>query len=108
MSKVSIKDVAQRAGVSIATVSYVLNGSRSVSEGTRERVLVAAHSLGYRANVMARGLQAQRSYLIGYNWRPLPPRNSSPILDRFIHSMGQAAYHARYHLLAFPAPTDQD
>lgn len=107
-SKTSIRDVAHEAGVSIATVSYVLNGTRSVTEATRERVLDAAQRLGYRPNINARSLQARRSYLIGYSWHPVAPRNASPILDRFIHGMGMAAYAAGYHLLAFPSPTDQD
>ncbi len=108
MSKVSIRDVAKAAGVSTATVSYVLNDSRPVTPSTRMRVLAAADQLGYRPNVTARSLQANRTFLIGYSWRPLPARNSSPILDRFVHSMGLAAYRAGYHLLAFPAPSDQD
>jgi DNA-binding LacI/PurR family transcriptional regulator len=108
MSKASIRDVAEAAKVSTATVSYVLNDSRSVAPATRARVLEAAAQLGYRPSVIARSLQASRTYLIGYSWHPLPPRNSSPILDRFIHSMGSAAYRAGYHLLAFPTPSDQD
>lgn len=108
MRKASIKDVAQAAGVSIATVSYVLNDSRRMPEATRTRVLEAAHELRYRPNVTGRSLQAQRTYLIGYSWRLLPARNSSPILDRFIHSMGQAARRVGYHLLAFPTPSDED
>ncbi|MDQ4076050.1 MAG: LacI family transcriptional regulator [Chloroflexota bacterium] len=107
MSSVSIHDVAEAAGVSTATVSYVLNDSRPVTDATRARVLEAVEELGYRPNVTARSLQAKRSFLIGYSWRPLPPKNHSPILDRFIHSMGLAAYRAGYHLLAFPAPSEE-
>jgi DNA-binding LacI/PurR family transcriptional regulator len=108
VSRATIKDVAQAAGVSTATVSYVINGTGAVTDTTRARVLAAAARLGYRASATARGLQAQRTRLIGYSWRPLPPRNASPILDRFIHSMGLAAYRAGYHLLAFPTPSEQD
>lgn len=106
--KTSIKDVARAAGVSTATVSYVLNGSRPVTEATRERVIQAAEQLNYRPNITARSLQAQRAYLLGYSWHPVPAHHGSPIPDRFIHSMGEAAYRAGYHLLAFPSPTDQD
>jgi DNA-binding LacI/PurR family transcriptional regulator len=107
-SRATIKDVAQAAGVSTATVSYVINDTGIVTDVTRARVLEAAARLGYRASATARGLQAQRTRLIGYSWRPLPPRNNSPILDRFIHSMGLAAYRAGYHLLAFPTPSEHD
>lgn len=106
--KTSIKDVARAAGVSTATVSYVLNDSRPVTEATRARVMLAAEQLNYRPNITARSLQAQRAYLLGYSWHPVPAHHGSPILDRFIHSMGEAAYRAGYHLLAFPSPTDQD
>ena len=54
--KPRIKDVAERAGVSTATVSYVLNdvpGAR-VAAATRERVRAAAGEVGYRPNTLAR------------------------------------------------------
>ena len=100
----TIKDVAREAGVSIATVSYVINNTRPVSQETRRRVLEAARRLNYRPSIIARSLQAGRTHLIGYSWRPLPPEHGSPILDRFIHALGRAAYQAGYHLLAFPTP----
>ncbi len=100
----TIKDVAREAGVSIATVSYVINGTRSVSPETRRRVLEAVRRLNYRPSIVARSLQTGRTHLIGYSWRPLPPEQGSPILDRFIHALGRAAYRAGYHLLAFPTP----
>ena len=62
---VSIKDIANRCGVSIATVSKALNGHRDVSEETRERVRSAAEELGYLANASARALKTNRSYNIG-------------------------------------------
>jgi LacI family transcriptional regulator len=64
-----LKDVAARAGVSITTVSVVLNKKRTgvrVPEATRERVQKAADELGYRPNEMARGLQRRRSQAIGF------------------------------------------
>jgi len=61
----SIKDVAARAGVSTATVSYVLNGSRSTSEQTRRRVLAAIEELGYSQNQAARNLARGRGSILG-------------------------------------------
>lgn len=101
----TIKDVAREAGVSIATVSYVMNDTGSVKTETRRRVLEAAHRLNYRPSITARSLQAGRTHLIGYSWRPLPPEQQSPILNRFIHALGSAAYDVGYHLLAFPVPS---
>ncbi len=52
----NIYDVSRRAGVSIATVSRVLNGNPNVSQKTRSRVLAVMDELGYTPNVFARGL----------------------------------------------------
>lgn len=62
----SIVEVAQRAGVSVATASRVLSrASYPVSEGTRQKVLRAAEELEYAPNPLARGLRSRRSHLIG-------------------------------------------
>jgi DNA-binding LacI/PurR family transcriptional regulator len=59
------RDVAARAGVSTATVSHVLNGTRRVDAVTRERVLAAVRALDYRPNMLARGLRAKSTRTIG-------------------------------------------
>jgi LacI family transcriptional regulator len=64
MASVTIYDVAARAGVSIKTVSRVMNAGPNVSEPTRERVLEAAEALGYHPNLSARSLAGSRSFLI--------------------------------------------
>jgi LacI family transcriptional regulator len=61
----SIKDVAAKAGVSTATVSYVLNGSRGTSEQARRRVLAAIEELGYSQNQAARDLARGRGSILG-------------------------------------------
>jgi LacI family transcriptional regulator len=62
---VSIKDVAAKAAVSIATVSHVLNGTRITRPRTRERVLAAVVELGYSQNQAARNLARGTSSLLG-------------------------------------------
>jgi DNA-binding LacI/PurR family transcriptional regulator len=101
MPSVTIRDVAKEAGVSIATVSYVLNDSRPVAKDTRQSVLQAAHRLGYRANITARNLQARETRLFGYSWRPSPPGQFHPVLDRFLASVTHAAANHGYRLLTF-------
>jgi LacI family transcriptional regulator len=66
-SRITVHDVARRAGVSQPTVSLVLSGhpTARVAPATRERVRKAAEELGYRANVVARGLQQRRSFAVG-------------------------------------------
>ncbi|NLK95980.1 MAG: LacI family transcriptional regulator [Clostridiales bacterium] len=61
----SIKDVAKEAGVSIATVSRVLNDIDVVNEDTKNKVLDAIKTLGYRPNIVARSLKTQRTKTIG-------------------------------------------
>ncbi len=63
---VTIRDVARLAGVSLSTVSQVLNGREGyASAATRDRVLAAAGELGYRPNALARGLVTSRSGTLG-------------------------------------------
>ncbi len=62
---VSMKDIAQKCGVSVATVSKSLNGHQDISEATRNRVFVAAKEMGYTANSAARALKTNRTYNIG-------------------------------------------
>ena len=61
----TIKDVAARAGVSVATVSHVMNESRFVTEDTKNRVVVAIAELGYRRDGIARSLRRNRTGTIG-------------------------------------------
>src|SRR5262249_10863797 len=64
---VTRKDVAERAGVSTATVSYVINnGPRPVADETRERVLKAIAELGYYPNQLARSLAMKQTLTIGF------------------------------------------
>jgi len=65
MARISSKDVARHAGVSIATVSHVINGTRFVSDETRNKVLAAIETLDYRPNAIARGLATNSTHKIG-------------------------------------------
>jgi LacI family transcriptional regulator len=64
-SRPTIRDVAQTAGVSTATVSNVLRGTCFVRAERRQKVLSAIQALGYSPNLMAAGLRARRSRMIG-------------------------------------------
>lgn len=61
---VTLAEVAQHAGVSASTVSYVLSGKRSISVSTRERVELSIQQLGYHPNAGARALASSRSNII--------------------------------------------
>lgn len=111
----TIKDVAREVGVSIATVSYVLNGKvAAVSEETRQEVWDAVERIGYTPNITARNLRSNQSRLIGYAWHPLVQEQVNPVLDRFIYYLARAAEKAGYHMLTFthveddPLPVYED
>ncbi|MFM8322991.1 MAG: LacI family DNA-binding transcriptional regulator [Chloroflexota bacterium] len=88
-------DVARKAGVSTAVVSYVLNdGPRPVSPETREKVLRAIDELGYRANFIARSLRAQRTHMLGV----IVPDSSNQFYSEVAKGIGDMAY-SRHHTL---------
>lgn len=60
-----MKDIAQRCGVSVATVSKALNGQQDIGPETRQRIRRVADEMGYMTNASARALKTSRSYNIG-------------------------------------------
>lgn len=62
---VSMKDIARRCGVSVATVSKALNGLPDIGEDTRQRICAVAAEMGYMTNSAARALKTKRTYNLG-------------------------------------------
>lgn len=92
---VTIKDVAREAGVSVATISRVCNGSAAVKEETRRHVLDVAARLGYSPHGAARSLITSRTNTIGV----LLPDLHGEFFSEVIRSIDQAAHQDGYHLL---------
>jgi len=90
--RVRIKDVAQQAGVSTATVSHVINKTRFVTEPTRDRVLKAIESCNYYPNAHARSLASGRSHTIGL----LVSDISNPFFPELVKSIEVAASERGY------------
>ena len=63
--KPTLRDVARLSGVSVATVSRIVNGLDGYAEETRLKVMEAIHSLGYKPNAIARGLVNRKTKTIG-------------------------------------------
>ena len=101
--RATLKDVAQLAGVSSATVSYVLNGKRTISEDTRRRVMEAVHQLDYVPDLNARGLSMRDSKLIGVVVPQTEPGERLMFQNSFYSEvLGSIEYYARqqgYHIL---------
>jgi LacI family transcriptional regulator len=89
-------DVARRARVSVATVSYVVNdGPRPVAPATRERVLRAIRALDYRPSEVARSLRLQRTHTIGL----VLPDTANPFFAALAKSVDDAAFAHGYSVV---------
>lgn len=109
MRRATQRDVAERAGVSTATVSYVLSGrsgpGKPPTAATHERVLRAADEVGYELNHIARSLRRQRSDVIALMY----PAPASPWSDRLIEQLQAAADPRHLTVIALPVtPTSAE
>lgn len=93
--KVTIKDIAKLADVSVATVSYVLNGNRYVSPELRSRVTDAIDELGYSPNLVARSLRQSRTGTIGL----IVPDNSNPFFAEIAKGVEDAGFEQGYSVI---------
>jgi DNA-binding LacI/PurR family transcriptional regulator len=101
----SLRDVAERAQVAVSTASAALNGTRPVATATRLRVERAAEDLGYRPNLLARGLQSKRTRILALLF-PAPHSGFGPTEMQFATGAAEAARELGYHLLLSPEHAD--
>ncbi|HEX3051772.1 MAG TPA: LacI family DNA-binding transcriptional regulator [Aggregatilineaceae bacterium] len=94
----TIIDVAKRAGVAASTVSYAINGTRPISEETRQRIFAAMDELGYQPNALARGLASKRSRIIAFHF-PVPERGVGLTEIEFITSAANTAREYGYQMV---------
>ena len=96
-------DVARLAGVSTATVSYVINnGPRPVSKETRSKVLQAIEQLGYQPNVMAQNLRRQRPNAVGLVFTTIERHLTHPYFVDLLTSVGEECARHGFDLLLSP------
>jgi len=98
----TLADVAERAGVSRQTVSNAVNNPDLLRTDTLERVKLAIRELGYSPNRAARNLRTRSSHLVGMRFTPVQENTANATMDRFVHSLVEAADAAGYHVLLFP------
>jgi DNA-binding LacI/PurR family transcriptional regulator len=94
----SMSDVAEEAGVSLSTVSYVLSGKRTISGPTRERVEKAIRKLGFSPNAGARALASRRAQTIGL-MVPFSPDTDFGVVMQFVGAAVTAARAYDYNVL---------
>lgn len=98
--RVTIADVAARAGVSISAVSFALNGRPGVGEDTRRRILTIAREMGWAPSQRARSLAASRAFAAGLVLaRPPELLSSDPFYPEFIAGTEATLSTAGYALL---------
>ncbi|ARK30077.1 LacI family DNA-binding transcriptional regulator [Halalkalibacter krulwichiae] len=92
---VSIKDVAKEAGVSVTTVSRVINNRGYIGKETRKKVEKAMAAIDYSPNQIARALQRSQSYLLGV----IVPDSEHPFFAELIKNIELFAYQHNYKIL---------
>jgi DNA-binding LacI/PurR family transcriptional regulator len=102
----TMADIAERAGVSLSTVSYALSGKRAVSENTRQRILAAMEDLDFQPHALARGLRARRSRTIALLFPASLAKGLIETQLEFVTSAAQVASQQGYGLLLWTSPTE--
>lgn len=97
-----MRDVAEQAGVSVTTVSHVINNSRPVSPETRLRVEQALQVLGYQPNVLARSLRRGKTNTIGV----ILPDNANPYFAEVVRGIEDASFSQGYSVILCNSDND--
>ena len=105
---VTIKDIAERVGKSVTTVSRALHGYDDVSPATKTLVHQVAEELGYTPNTYAQRLQKQRSETIGFIIPTFGPRFSDPFFSEFLAGIGNQAARHDFDLLVSTCPPGEE
>src|SRR5436305_7551997 len=92
---VTIREVAERAGVSTMTVSRVLNESHRVQSETRQKVEQAIAELGYVPNSLARGLSSQKTGVLAL----IVPDVANPFFTKMVRGAENVAWHNGYRAI---------
>jgi DNA-binding LacI/PurR family transcriptional regulator len=101
----TIKDVAAMAGVSVSTVSYALNGNRSISERKKLAIKEAVQKLGYRPRAIARSLASGRTHIIAILFPPVDHGLGLPEIDLIMEASKDVMARG-YHLVIWTLQTN--
>lgn len=109
--KVTVKDVAREAGVSVATVSYIMNNrtDQKISDATRKKVLQIANLLNYTPSSVAKSLATGRNSVIGISYHlkeTTPSRNLE--LGSFIDMLIERLNRLKYDVIFMPLKAASD
>ena len=96
---VKLKDIAEKSGFSITTVSRALAGYKDVNEQTRQQIIDLAYGLGYQPNMVARQLRNQKTDTLGLIIPSGASQFSNDFFSDLLMGVGHAAAHRGYDLL---------
>lgn len=103
MAKVTIKDIAKKAGVSTTAVSFAFNKPDRLGAETVQKILEIADELGYIPNPIARSMTTGRTGTIGVLVpQPLPEALQNPFLMEFLEGVGEICTRDGYSLMLIP------
>jgi LacI family transcriptional regulator len=105
---ITIRDLAEKLDLSITTVSRALDGYSDVAEETRQRVIQAAHEMGYVPSYAARQLRRKRTDAIGYILPTSSPRFSDPFYVSFLTGLCDEVASQQLDLLVTSCPPDSE
>lgn len=109
MKKVTIKDVAKKAGVSPSTVSRVISDSPNISKSTKDKVRFIMEDMGYYPNAIARSLVKQKTRSIGLVMsRPTDRALANPFFSGVIQGIAAVAQEKNYSILLTAADNYED
>jgi LacI family transcriptional regulator, galactose operon repressor len=103
---ITIRDLAEKLNLSITTVSRALDGYSDVSEETRQRVIKAAHEMGYVPSYAARQLRRKRTDAIGYILPTSSPQFSDPFYVSFLSGLCDEVSSQQLDLLVTSCPPE--
>jgi LacI family transcriptional regulator len=98
MKKITIKTVAQRAGVSTAAVSYALSGKRKISSKVYEKIMKAIDELGYKPSIIARNLASRKTWTVGLYTSPTKNIRSDLFFNSLLAGILDNLHEKKYQL----------
>ena len=99
---VTMRQIAERAGVSIGTVSHVINETATVRPKLRERVIEAIRSMGYQPSALAQGLRKNRTNMLGM----VIPDITNPFFPGVVRGVEDMAYKRSFRVILCNADND--
>ncbi len=90
-----MRDVAERAGLSVSTVSHVINNTRAVSDESRQRVMSAMEELDYKPNALARSLRRRKTNTLGM----IVPDSANPFFAEVARAIEDTSFAQNYSII---------